>query len=66
MRHFTGIVDLNVVQKTNLSQWPILFSAYCIPLYVSFIIFKNCGFVMGFVILAKHRLENSFLLLFLM
>ncbi len=44
-----------------------LFSAYFISVYVSFIIAKNCGFVMGFEILAKYfRLKNSFLFLFLM
>ncbi len=30
------------------------FSAYIIPVYVSLIIDKNCGFVMGFVILAIY------------
>ncbi len=54
MRHFTVIADLNVAQKKiyhgNLSY----FSAYFIPAYVSVIIVKNCGFVMGFVILAIY------------
>ncbi len=53
MRHFTAIADLNVAQKQNLVWWPS-FSSYCIPVYVTFIIVKNCGFVMGFVILAIH------------
>ncbi len=36
-------------------------SAYFIPVYVSFIIIKkNCGFVMGFVILAIYfRLKTT-------
>ncbi len=40
--------------EENLAWWPIFFSAYFIPVYVSFIIVKNCGFVMGFVILAIY------------
>ncbi len=58
MRHFTVIADLNVAQKnsSNLS----LFSAYFIPVYISFIIVKNCGFVMRFVILAIYfRLKTT-------
>ncbi len=44
-----------------------LFSAYFISVYVIFIIAKNCGFVMGFEILAIYfRLKNSFLLPYLM
>ncbi len=54
MRHFTVIADLNVAQEKNLAWWPIFFSAYFIPVYVSFIIVKNCDFVMGFVILAIY------------
>ncbi len=51
MRHFTVIADLNVSGVVgDLS----LFSAYFIPVYVSFIIVKNWGFVMGFVILAIY------------
>ncbi len=46
MRHFTAIDELNIAQKKNLAWWPIFFSAYFIPVYVSFIIVKNCGFVM--------------------
>ncbi len=40
--------------ETNLAWWPISFSAHFITVYVSFIIVKNCGFVMGFVILAIY------------
>ncbi len=40
MRHFTLIADLNVAQTIS-SMGPIFFSAYCIPVYVSFIIVKN-------------------------
>ncbi len=56
MRYFTVIADLNVAQKKTsiVPLWPIFFSAYFIPVYVSFIIVKNCGFVMGFVILAIY------------
>ncbi len=50
MRHFTIIADINVAQKKQSSMVTYLFSAYFIPVYVSFIIVKNCGFVMGFVI----------------
>ncbi len=53
MRHFTVIADLNVAQKNNLEWWPIFFSAYFIPVYVSFIIVKNCVFVIGFVIFSN-------------
>ncbi len=52
MKHFTFIDDLNVAQKKS-SMATCLFSAYFILLYVSFIIVKNCGFVMEFVILAN-------------
>ncbi len=38
--------------EQNLAWWPIGFSAYFMPVYVSIIIVKNGGFVMGFVILA--------------
>ncbi len=45
IRHFTVIADLNVAQKKNL---------VCgLFLYVSFIIVKDCGFVMGFVIFSN-------------
>ncbi len=54
MRYFTAIADLNVAQKTNLRGQLSLFSAYFIPVYVSFIIVKNCDFVMGFEILAIY------------
>ncbi len=66
MRHFTVTADLNVVsEKSRMVNY--LFSVYFIPVYVSFSIVKNCGFVMGFVILAIFfQLKNSFLLLFLM
>ncbi len=38
----------------------LFFSAYFIPGYVSFIIVKNCGIVMGFVILAIYfRLKTT-------
>ncbi len=38
----------------------IIFSAYFITVYVRFIIVKNCGFVMGFVILAiYYRLKTT-------
>ncbi len=60
MRYFTVIADLNVAQKKYLAWWHILFSAYFIPVYVSFIIVKNCSFVMGFVILAIYfRLKTT-------
>ncbi len=51
MRHFTVIADLNVVQKKIYHGDLSFCSAYFIPIYVSFIIVKNCGFVMGFVVL---------------
>ncbi len=52
MRHFTVLADLNVVQiKSSVVTF---FPAYFIPVYISFIIVKNCGFVMGFVILAIY------------
>ncbi len=40
--------------EKNLALWAIFFSAYFIPVYVSCIIVKNCGFVMGFVILTIY------------
>ncbi len=46
MRHFTVICDLNVGQRKAL----LFFSPYFISKYFSFIIVKNGGFVMGFVI----------------
>ncbi len=53
--------------EKNLAWWPIFFSYYFIPVYVSFITAKNCSFVMGFDILAIYfQLKNSFLLLYLM
>ncbi len=61
MRHFTVIVDLNGAQKIS-SVVTYLFSAYFIPVYVSFIIVENCGFVMGLVILAIYfRLKTAIL-----
>ncbi len=49
--------------EKNLASWPIFFSAYCILVhhaYVSFMIVNNCGFVMGFVILAIYfRLKTT-------
>ncbi len=53
MRHFTAIADLNVAHKKS-SMVTYLFSASFIPVYISFIIIKNYGFVMGFVILAIY------------
>ncbi len=44
MRHFTVIPDLNVAQK-KISMVTYLVSVYFIPVCVSFIIIKNCGFV---------------------
>ncbi len=59
MRHFTIIADLNVAQKKS-SVVNYIFSVYFIPVYVSFIIIKNCGFVMGFVSLAIYfRLKTT-------
>ncbi len=58
MRHFTVIADLNVSQKKS-SIVTYLFSAYFIPVYVSFIIVKHCGFVMGFVSLAIYFLLKT-------
>ncbi len=55
MRHFTVIADLNVAQE-KWSGVTYLFFAYFIPVYVDFIIAKNCGFVMRFVILAIYFL----------
>ncbi len=54
MRHFTVIADLNVAQKNIYGGDLSLFPACFILVYVSFIIVKNCGFVMGFVILAIY------------
>ncbi len=54
MRHFTVIADLNVAQKKIYCADLSFFSAYLIPVYISFIIVKNCGFVMRFVILAIY------------
>ncbi len=41
MRHFTVLADLNVAQKKS-SVVTYFCSAYFIPVYVSFIIVKNC------------------------
>ncbi len=54
MRHFTVISDLNVAQKYSSIVTYLFFSTYFIPVYISFIIVRNCGFVMGFVILAIY------------
>ncbi len=63
IRHFTVIADLNVAQKKIYSIVTYLFSVYFIPVYVSFIVVKNCGFVKGFVILAIYfRLKLLFLM----
>ncbi len=43
-----------MLQKKQSSVVTYLFSAYFIPIYVTFIIVKNCGFVMGYVILAIY------------
>ncbi len=51
MRQFSVIADLNVAQKKISSGDLSFFSAYFIPVYVSFI---KTGFVMGFVILAIY------------
>ncbi len=63
MRHFTVITDFNVAHKKQSSTVTYLFSAYFIPVYVSFIIVQNCGFIMGFVTLAIYfRLKLLFLM----
>ncbi len=54
MRHFTVIADLNVAQIKIQHGDLSFFYAYFIQVYVSFIIVKICGFVMGFVILAIY------------
>ncbi len=49
-----------MLYKTKFRMVTYLFSAYFITVYVSFIIVKNCGFVMGFVILAVYfRLKTT-------
>ncbi len=54
MRHFTIIDDLNVSQK-NIQYGDLsFFSAYFILVHNTFIMVKNYGFVMGFVILAYN------------
>ncbi len=59
MRHFTVIADLNVAQN-KFSVVTYLFSAYFIPVYLSFIIVKSGGFVMAFVILVIYfRLKST-------
>ncbi len=60
MRHFTVIADLNVAQNKS-TVVTYFFAAYFIPVYVSFIIVKNCGFVMGFVIIAIFSIKNYYL-----
>ncbi len=54
MRYFTVIADLNVSQKYIQCGDLPFFSAYFIPVYDSFIIVTNFGFVMGFIILAIY------------
>ncbi len=54
MRHITVIADLNVAQKTIWHGDLSFYSAFFIPVYVSFILVKNCAFVMGFIILAIY------------
>ncbi len=49
MRHFTVIADLNVAPKIII----------LIPVHVRFITVKNCGFIMGFVILAIYFLLKT-------
>ncbi len=44
MRHITVIADLNVAQK-KIKHRDLSFLSAFIPIYVSFIIVKNCGFV---------------------
>ncbi len=48
LRYFTVIADLNIAQKKNLAWGSIFFSAYFIPVHVSFIIFKNCNGICNF------------------
>ncbi len=43
-----------MLYKKKYSMVTYLFSAYVIPVYVSFIIAKNCGIVIAFVILAIY------------
>ncbi len=43
-----------MLHRKKSSMVTYLVSAYFIPVYVSFIIVKNGGFVMGFVILALY------------
>ncbi len=60
MRHFTVIADLNVDRNKSSMVTYLFFFAYFIPVYVSFKIIKNCGFLMGFVILAIYfRLKTT-------
>ncbi len=59
MRHFTVIADLNIAQYF-FSMATYLFFLLILFQYVSFIIVKNCGLVMGFVILAIYfRLKTT-------
>ncbi len=46
MRHFTIIADLNVAQKKIKHVDVSFYSAYFIPVYISFINLQNSGFVM--------------------
>ncbi len=49
---------MNMINRKQV--YTIFYSAYFIPVYVSFIIIKNRGFVIGFVILAIHfRLKTT-------
>ncbi len=62
MRNFTVKADLNLDQKKSRVV-TYLFSAYLNPVYVNFIIVKNIGFLMGFVILAIYfQLKLPFLM----
>ncbi len=50
-----------MLYRKKSSMVTYLFSAYFIPVYICFLIVKNCEFVMGFVILAMYfRLKSSF------
>ncbi len=52
MRHFTVIADLNIIwKKSNMVDY--LFSAYFVPVYVSFKIIKNCWWMSSFPVCQK-------------
>ncbi len=48
-----------MLHRTYLAWWPVFFSAYFIPVYVSFIIVKNRAFAIGFVILVIYVLLKT-------